>query len=629
MLQDGMLGFLGKQAAVFHKCKFSQKTFILSANKHESMHLRATHNIVIRLFHFSLSQKITTPWLINHIASIIATDQCFTTNPPHHQHRLSMIPRHHFLHSILATMLLLSSSQAEPSASWPHWPEYHKTPLSEIRPQAWQPQDHVIDGWDWSLPPDTKPASTGLLAVYRVSSINKPLGEEIKALNLPVNPTLEFWVKWRDLEPVEGQYKFDLLQKRIAEAEQRGCSVVLRILSSATIFSPVWLEAYKIPHRSEPGKNKAKVTNYEISHPEFHKRYLALINMLGESKIPQIKAVKGAYVGYASPSYGDEGIGPHGVNPDTVPHVIERLDAWSRAFAGVRHKVFMGGESQKGSKLGFGTRRGFVEMFLYHIPSPTIGQTLDKQGYLYVDDSVEVIKSKAFHGEENEEYEEAWATKERGFRFGETTDSYTYRYFVSNLRTLQMQCNHVLMNPFSLIPSQMVWVGQSLGRTVDDSPDIWCALRESYIHKKQPVKNFERWLYQRDTPGFETIPTVKIPHPIKMWMVAKDQNYDYIARQGKKIGFAVDDRWAGGKAVNIAIKTTYFDQGSGTIDIQLLTNAGPVTRNIALSGSGKLKTATIFVNDALFSAKNMDYDVTYQSSTAAATISFVRIIRLQ
>ncbi|MEX1048811.1 MAG: beta-galactosidase [Akkermansiaceae bacterium] len=524
--------------------------------------------------------------------------------------------------------LLLTGAHAAPPAAWPYWPEYQKTPLNEIRPQEWKPADHVIEGWDWSLPSTVKPAPSGLLAVYRTSDIERPLNKEIQSLDLPVNPTLEIWLKWRDLEPVEGHYRFDLLRERISEAEQAGCSVVLRILSSATIFAPEWLMNYQIPLREEKSKNKPKVTNYEISAPEFHKRYLQLVEKLGESGIPQLKSLKGAFVGYASPSYGDEGIGPQGVDPDTVPHVVERLDAWAWAFENIEHKVFMGGISQHGFQKGFGTRRGFVEMFLYHIPDPVLGQTVDKDGYLFVDDSVELLKRRAFHGEENEEYEETWATKERGFRFGENTDSFTYRYFISNLRTLQMQCNHVLVNPFSIYPEQMVWVGQTLGRTVEDSPDIWCALRESYVRSVGPVKNIERWLYQRDSPGFETTPVVKIFHPIKMWMVQPDQNFDYIARRGKQIGLAVDDRWAGGGPVNIAVKTTYFDKGQGTIDVALKTSAGDTSRQIQLTDSGKLKTSTIFIKNAVFPAKEMDHDILFKSTGDAAVLSFVRIIRL-
>lgn len=523
---------------------------------------------------------------------------------------------------------LPEETNAAPAESWPYWPEYEKTPLDRIRPQEWQMADHVIDGWDWSLPTTVKPAPNGLLAVHRTSNIARSLQKEIQPLDLPVNPTLEIWVKWRDLEPKEGQYRFNLLRDRIAEASMAGTSVVLRILSSATIFAPEWLADHQVPVRQENSKNKPKVTNYEISHPEFHKRYLLLIEKLGESGIPQTEDLKGAFVGYASPSYGDEGIGPPGVDPDSIPHVIERLDAWARAFKNVEHKVFMGGISQHGAKMGFGARRGFVEMYLYHIPDGEIGQTVDKQGYLFVDESAELLKRRAFHGEENEEYEETWATEQRGFRFGENTDSFTYRYFISNLRILQMQCNHVLMNPFSIYPEQMVWVGQSLGRTVEDSPDIWCALRESHLRKLGPVKNIERWLYQRDSPGFETTPVVKIDHPIKMWMVEPGHHFDHIARKGRQIGFAVDDRWCGGGPVDVAIKTTYFDKGHGTVAVGFKTSNGNGSRKIELTGTDRLKTATFVIENAVFPAKKMDYDIVFKTTGEEAVLSFVRIIRV-
>lgn len=541
-----------------------------------------------------------------------------------------MTTRFRLILSIAVSTHLTKGEIVVPAGSWPYWPSYEKTPLSQIRPQEWKIDDHVIDGWDWSLPPTVKPAPNGLLAVHRTSNITRPPDKEIQPLGLPVNPTLEIWVKWRDLEPIEGQYRFDLLRERVAEASKAGTSVVLRILSSATIFAPDWIANYGIPIRQEHSKNKPKVTNFEISHPEFHKRYLTLVDKLGESGIPKADALKGAFVGYASPSFGDEGIGPHGVDPDSVPHVIERLDAWARAFKNVEHKVFMGGISQHGIKMGFGARRGFVEMYLYHIPDPEIGQTVDKQGYLFVDDSVDFLKRRAFHGEENEEYEETWATKERGFRFGENTDSFTYRYFISNLRTLQMQCNHVLMNPFSIYPEQMVWVGQTLGRSVEDSPDIWCALRESHIRNVGPVKNVERWLYQRDSDGFETSPVVKIDHPVKMWMVEPGHHYDYIARKGKQIGLAVDDRWCGGGPVDVALKTTYFDSGNGEIEVSVNTRGGGKTsRLIKLTGSGKLKTATFVIKDVVFPAREMDYDVIFKSSGDEAVLSFVRLIRLK
>lgn len=533
--------------------------------------------------------------------------------------------------------------------NYPFWRDYHKTPIEEITPQMWRTRDDIIDGWDWSLPPDTQPRQDSLLCVRRSFNTRKTLAGRLPTVMPPINPVVSLWVRWREIEPVEGIYNFEIIKDRMREAEEAGYGVILRLHTSATVFAPDWITDYDVPIRQEHKEN-AKMTNYEVSHPAFHERYLKLVDALGRSGIPEMDVLKGAYVGYASPSNGDEGIGPHGVDPDTVPHVLDRLDAWARAFKGLENKVFMGGLSNYGSELGFGTRRGFVEMYLYTIPDAVVGQVVDHQGYLWLDESAPVIANHVFYGEENEEYEEKWATAGRDFRFGKTTESYTYRYFTANLRLLQMRCNYVLNNEFSLLPEQLVWVGQSLGRTIEDTPDVWCFLRESYLasnkykaiygtkapghihHTGIPIKNFERWLYQRDSRNAVTKPAVKIAHPIKMWMVHKGKYYDYIARSGKKIDFAVDDRWLKGISRRhphpVAIKVTYFDSGTSELSVNFQTSSGTDARVIPLSNTGTLKTATFFVNDIVFNAEGMDYDITVTGQADPAVISFMRIIKL-
>ena len=112
------------------------------------------------------------------------------------------------------------------------------------------------------------------------------------------------------------------------------------------------------------------------------------------------------------------------------------------------------------------------------------------------------------------------------------------------------------------------------------------------------VKNFERWLYQRDTEGYETEPAIKVPHSIKMWMVKKDHYFDYVARKSRRIGFAVDDRWCGGEPVDVAIKVTFFDIGTGAITLSGHTASGPSKRFIALKNTGIVKTCLLYTSDA-------------------------------
>jgi hypothetical protein len=107
-------------------------------------------------------------------------------------------------------------------ADWPYWPKYDKTPLTEIRPQQWRDKEDVIDGWDWSLPPNVEPDPNGLMAIERSSNLNRPLTKFLKPLDLPINPTVTLWIKWASLEPQEGTYKFNVLRERIAEAQAIG-----------------------------------------------------------------------------------------------------------------------------------------------------------------------------------------------------------------------------------------------------------------------------------------------------------------------------------------------------------------------------------------------------------------------
>ncbi len=517
---------------------------------------------------------------------------------------------------------------------YPYWGVYRKTPIGEVRPANWIGKETIINGWDWSLPPHVKPASKSNLCIARNGGLRADKIKNLPAINFPCNPVVAHWVNWALLEPEEGKINFQPLIDNIKLAAQKGYGSIVRIHFSATTFAPDWIKKYNIPIRKE-NSAKPKVTNYEISNPEFHKRYLLFVNALGKSGIPQMDDVKGLFLGYASPSYGDEGIGPYSEQlasaNDTIQHVRDRIDAWAAACKGVEEKVIMGGLSNYGISKGFGIRRGFVEIYLYHIPDEHIGQQVDNNNYLYVDESNPIISKNVFNGDENEEYNESWATEVHNFRFGKTTESFPYRYFTANLRLLQMRCNDLLANDFALLPDMLAWVGIGMGKTIKDAPDAWCFLRESYLKAKggHPIKNFERWVYQRDMPGYETTPAVKIEQPIQMWMVQPGKYYDFIAREGRKIGFDVEDKWNGLKD-SVAIKVSYFDDDSGRLNLVYAGSKKQETKTIKLTGDGNLKTATFFISKIKKNGLPHKYDFALEAGagTEKITISFVRVIGL-
>ena len=529
--------------------------------------------------------------------------------------------------------VLLGAQSNAPRPPERIWGGYAQVPLSEVRPAKWRTSDGARDGWDWSLPPEVKPAPKSYFALFRTwkrRDLEKLKG--LPNLNFKCNPLVEHWIRWKDLEPSEGNYDFEFLKDMIKAADSRGYASSIRLLTAGVDFAPAWLKKYNIPTLKSSGGDG--VQSYDPAHPEFHRRYLKLVEALGESGIPQMEAVKDLYIGYASPSFGDEGIGPEGRSPDEFPHVLERLKTWANALSKVERKGYMGGWSDFGLSLGFGVRRGFVEMYLYHIPDKNIGQALDESGYLILDESAPLISQNAINGEENEEYESRWASAETNFRFGRDTSSFTYRYFSSTLRLIQMRCNRVLWNEFTLNPELFAWAALELGRSAKDSPDAWCFLRESYLKpyyagKSGAVKNFERFLFQRDAENFETECAVKILQPAKMWMVDEKRPWDFAARRGERIGFCLAKDFLSGESKKVAVKITYFDDEKGEFALRFKCGQKPQSRKVGCEGSGKVKTATFFIEADFFGNPPPDFDFSIEGQNGfKPTVSFVRVVKL-
>jgi hypothetical protein len=547
-----------------------------------------------------------------------------------------------------------------PEDTYPYWPAYQMVPLEQVRPQPWRAEDHVIEGWDWSLPPHIEPAPNSAMGLHRIFHHGGPNMDQIidfeDKVHFPSTPVTHHWVFWRDIEPEEGVYDWEWIREVIAETKRRGSDSLLRIMcySTGDRGAPRWLQQYNIKEitydKANSPAQRGKV-NYDPMDPTFHEHWKRLVQSLKASGIPRMEALCGFYVGYASRTYGDEGIGPHDMDyADEPPLIKERLDLVADAFRGIEHKVYMGGPSRYGLKLGFGVRRGFVEKYLYEIPSYAIGQYIDAQNHLRVNEQAPVIANQSFNGEENEEYDPKWATERYEFRFGKTTASFPYRYMISNLRALQMRCTQ-LMDDETLIPELLPFLAQELGRTAEDTPDVWCFLSEFYLRpnyyiyrieseaegppvqfhvgdrEKQyglPTKNFERWLYQREWPGYETVPSVRITQPPNMWMTHRTKKFDYISRTASKIGFEIDSRFVDRIDNGCVVKVTYIDLQTGKLALKYPTGSGNDQRSVTLRGDGELRTATFLLNDADFGE---DRHLELQGKGNEITVSFVRVVR--
>ena len=522
-------------------------------------------------------------------------------------------------------------------------------------PMQWRTKSDILEGWDWSLPP-------GIKAVpYSGTTMPWPMVNN-KRWDLPGQEITGIVSTWRELEPEEGQFNFEPLRQRIKDSGKEWDGVMLYIRASvweivdfpdhpvaeypagwlklqkeSNESAPKWLSKYDIPKL--PGrpryniKTPFQIINYDVFDEDYHTRYLRFVEAFGKSGIPQMKEVVMAYLHFASGSRGEEGEGLNRPEkPTDSDRMKERYTAWAKAYKGVEYKLACPGEKKNeleyAYKLGMGQRNGFIDMVMQSANNPAIGQVIDANGYLTVDESIPPVKENRAFGDENEEFSDLVIP-----RFG-PWETFAHRYRESMLRILQMRRNFIWLDGSMMDQKLACYTSLELGRNVENAPDIWCYLRESVINNNgQPlaVKNFERWLYQRDKPGFIAAPAEKVWIPEIMVFYHRDHKYDYTARKTivskgqHSIGFAVDDRFLSGGPHKVAVKITYNDIGKARW--ALVYNNGKNSKEMSCWGNGTIRTVTWFLDDAVFNAGDMDFDFEIKAIEGDAVIKFVRVIK--
>ncbi len=553
---------------------------------------------------------------------------------------------------IAALVVLTDSADAQVSS----FDEKAKTLFAkEYAFHAWREDDHTVAGNDWSLP--------AWVAASRYSGISINPKKVGPAFPGRLQHTVR--VSWRELEPEEGRYDFSVLRKRILDASGDGVYAVkmglgasvwetryFQSLEDRTVTrttpgtAPLWLSNYGVkvieerPNKSIP----FQVLNLDIYDSQYHRRYLALVRALGASGIPRMRELDLCYLHLKSASRGEEGSGPKPGDPNRERYE-ERLRAWAAAFRGVEAKLCNVSHREEDMvlalELGMGQRNGFVEHYMLHAPNPGLGQLLDSDGYLVADESNPLIAENRASGDENEEY-----TRHHEARFG-PIETFPHRYRESMLRVLQMRRNFVWAEggPWLVNPPLLHYVALELGKTIRTAPDAWCYLRESYVPDRPnrnwkraiPVRNFERWLYQRDAEGARAQAAEKVAVPPQMFEFHKQHLYDYTARKTcvdagqTAIRFGVDKAFLSGGPYRVAVKVTYVDCGRAAWDLEYFTGPGTVaTRTVRCGDSGEPRTVTFILPDAFFPGEGYSgRDLLIRAKSGDAVIRFVRLIKLE
>ena len=513
----------------------------------------------------------------------------------------------------------------------------------------WNETDHTVEGEDWSLPPWVKAAP------YSGVQMNPTL----HTTQFPTRYQRGVHASWRECEPTEGTFDFSALRKVILQQSEGGKFAVkmglgasvwetryFQSMEDRTIkktdvgTAPRWLKQYGVPLIEEkPNKSiPFQVVNLDIYRPEYHQRYLKLIAAFGQSGIPQMKELDICYVHLVSGSRGEEGSGPD-VGDSRRKLYEERLQAWADAFKGVAYKLCVVSGKDEDMKLalqlGMGQRNGFVEHYLLHAPNPSLGQELDADGYLVVNEKNPLIAENRASGDENEEY-----TSGHVARFG-PIETFPHRYHEATLRMLQMRRNFVWQefSPWYVNPPLLHYLALELGKNAQTAPDAWCYLRESVVKggkHGQTVKNFERWLFQRDADGARTLATEKVDVPPQMFEFDPNHLYDLTARQtqlGKGqslIRFGVDEAFLVGGPRAVAVKITYLDRANAEWQLEYFPGEGKTaTRNVTCGVTGAVKTVTYILKDAYFPGVGYTgLDMQIRALKGDAVIRLVRVIKL-
>ena len=163
------------------------------------------------------------------------------------------------------------------------------------------------------------------------------------------------------------------------------------------------------------------------------------------------------------------------------------------------------------------------------------------------------------------------------------------------------------------------------------------------------MKNWERFLYQRDTDEIVTRRDARISQtpaaPASsngQWMTA--QPYDWIARAGPRIDLALDDRFDAGRCP--VVKVSFFDSvGSGSLllfyNVSSPDGEGLQERNMSFptEGDHRVKTATFPLGPhAVFNATGYSTDMSIRGQASGSgsggasaeqevVVSLVRVIK--
>lgn len=509
----------------------------------------------------------------------------------------------------------------------------------------------TIAGEDWSLSADVRPKpGTGLLTMGAASA-------------RPEVQHRGHTVTWAELNPAEGSFDWSPITSWLDDAVEGEYGVVLRVKANVTERQSPWGSEPAVPQwvldkHSPPVvdlRNNSPNDYIKVAapwHAGLQLEHLAWIERFGLQGFLDHPNLLGVYVHGISTSFGEEfwfdrpafdNLTAAGMTPELLEQAFTvRLNAWAAAFGSQTARLawvsvgWLDATPEEASAyrqvkdnlnslahtLGMGTRFGAPER--YHSWLTQNGQSIDGDGYLTADDGHALIAEGRYWGGENED----WA--------GTADEAYEYR--TATLRALQMRMRLLWVHDAGVALDSEInhYFSLTAGKRADEAPDAWCLLREADVRQgsdKVELKNFERWLNQREVEGSLTRRTrmkTRAAQP-NDW----DQPVDWTARSTdraagvSRITFTVDHSFLPpGSATPLTLKVTWVDDGA-VWRVRHATPAGAIeSAPISGTADGKLKTTSIqLVNFSAERTLQDGFDLALVAVQGDLQASVVRLLR--
>jgi hypothetical protein len=516
-------------------------------------------------------------------------------------------------------------------------------------------QTSVIDGEDYTLP------EWVTVSPYSGYGGSNPDGVIITQKN--------WHVSWAQLEPERGQYNWELVESEMTKAREGGYSISMHITSivvggvdpnnnnkALRNDVPNWV----FTELNAPTDTLSWTFNLEVIpgwREDIRDAFNTLIREFGKQGYPQRPELGSAYIHGISLSRGEEFFMQKemadrirqtlGFTREAVDAWIRtRIDAYAEAFGDVAYKLAWVGNMKsfnfdpyKGMsedlmnyawEKGAGNRGGGVEWYNGRLNDGAFGQWVTEDGYLTTDETIPPIATVRYFGEENEEYGPYWP-----WRWG-PEEEHPYRCRMATFRGLQIMFRWMWISEHTQAqnPPLFEYNRMSMGKSVETTPDAWAYLREAKVYPNPGVlKNFERWLYQRDVDSAGmTTNDRKLTYS---YDPGGTTNYDYTARRtavysGQRyIYFDLDDRFKIDGPIDI--KVEIYDNSTAGMRIEYNTEQAADTPTEWVVGQQDLaiRTVTFTIPGAKFSNAlpgGMDFRIA-SNLRGDVTVRWVRVVR--